>query len=262
MKHLTEEELIGYHGGDAQGREGIAGHLVECGVCRDELARIDAVFKAMDAMAVPDPGEDYGERLWQRIAPRLGEKKPGWWESFLVPQRLVALGGVAALLILAFVAGRLTKHPATPVDQVDATKVRERVLVVAVGDHLGRTEMVLMELENAPAQKGQKPINISETQRRAEDLVEENRLYRQTALKEGDQAMASTLDELERVLLDIANSPEELTPAAFETIRKRIEEQGILFKVRVVKRGLDERKAHPDARPAENQTRGMERKKI
>ncbi|HXH67422.1 MAG TPA: hypothetical protein VNI81_09485 [Candidatus Limnocylindrales bacterium] len=262
MKHITVEELIGYHGGDAQEREDIATHLKECADCRDEMARIEAVFKAMDAMPVPDPGEDYGERLWQRIAPRLGERKPRWWGSFFVPQRLVALGGVAALLILAFVAGRLTKHSVPPVDQVDATKVRERVLVVAVGDHLGRTEMVLMELENAPAQKGQKPINISETQRRAEDLVEENRLYRQTALKEGDQAMASTLDELERVLLDIANSPEELTPAAFETIRKRIEKQGLLFKVRVVKRGLDERKAHPEARPVENQTRGMERKKI
>jgi hypothetical protein len=140
--------------------------------------------------------------------------------------------------------------------------VRERVLVVAVGEHLGRTEMVLMELENTPAQKGQKAIHISETQRRAEDLVEENRLYRQTALKEGDQVMANTLDELERVLLDIANSPEELTPAAFETIRKRIEEQGLLFKVRVVKQGLDERKANPDAKPAEGNSRRTERKKV
>jgi hypothetical protein len=144
----------------------------------------------------------------------------------------------------------------------DAAKVRERVLVVAVGEHLGRTEMVLMELENAPEQKGQKTINISETQRRAEDLVEENRLYRQTALKEGDQAIASTLDELERVLLDIANSPEEVTPAAFETIRKRIEAQGLLFKVRVVKQGLDERKVNPEAKPVENQTKVTERKKI
>jgi hypothetical protein len=262
MKHRTEEELIGYHGGDAREREGIARHLEECAVCRDELARIEAVFKALDAIPVPDPGKDYGERVWQQIAPRLGEKKPRWWESIPVPQRLVALGGVAALLILAFVAGRLTKRSVTPVDQVDATKVRERVLVVAVGEHLGRTEMVLMELENTPAQKGQKPINISATQRRAEDLVEENRLYRQTALKEGDQAIASTLDELERVLLDIANSPEELTPAAFETIRKRIEKQGILFKVRVVKRGLDQRKGNPDARRVENQARGMERKKV
>jgi hypothetical protein len=216
----------------------------------------------MDAMPVPDPGEDYGERVWQRIASKLAEKKTRWWETLFAPQRLVALGGVVALVILAFVAGRWTKLQIPVADQPDAAKVRERVLVVAVGEHLGRTEMVLMELENAPAQKGQKAINISETQRRAEDLVEENRLYRQTALKDGDQAMASTLEELERVLLDIANSPDELTPTAFETIRKRIEEQGLLFKVRVVKQGLDERKANPDAKPAENQGRGTERKKV
>ena len=262
MKHRTEEELIGYREGESKERQAIAAHLKECPECREELARIEAVFGALAAMPVPDPGEDYGERVWQRIAPRLDEKRARWWESLFVPERLAALGGVAALVILAFVAGRWT-NPRIPVaEQADAAKVRERVLVVAVGEHLGRTEMVLMELENAPAQKGQKPINISETQRRAGELVEENRLYRQTALKDGDQAMASTLDELERVLLDIANSPEELTPAAFETIRKRIEAQGLLFKVRVVKQGLDERKANPDARPAEHKTRGTERKKV
>jgi hypothetical protein len=243
MRHRTEEELFGYRGGEAKERAAIAAHLKECTECREELARIEAVFGALDAMPIPDPGEDYGERVWQWIAPRLGEKK-------------------VALVIFAFVAGRMTRRPATVGDQAEAAKVRERVLVVAVGEHLGRTEMVLMELENAPTQQGQKPINISETQRRAGDLVEENRLYRQTALKEGDQAMVSTLDELERVLLDIANSPEELTPAAFETIRNRIEAQGLLFKVRVVKQGLDERKANPDAKPGENKSRGTERNKV
>ena len=262
MKHRTEEELTGYRDGETKERVAIAAHLKECDECREELARIEAVFGALDRMPIPDPGEDYGERVWQRISPRLGRKKGRWWESFFVPQRLLAFGGVVALLILAFVAGRRTRPPLPVGEQADAAKVRERVLVVAVGEHLGRTEMVLMELENAPAKKGQKAINISETQRRAEDLVEENRLYRQTALKEGDQAIASTLDELERVLLDIANSPEELTPAAFEKIRKRIEEQGLLFKVRVVKQGLDERKANPDARPAENQARSTGRKKV
>jgi hypothetical protein len=262
MKHRTEEELIGYRDGEAKERVAIAAHLKECAECREELGRIEAVFVALDTMPIPDPGEDYGERVWQRIAPRLAEKKTRWWEKVFVPQRLVTLGGVLALVILVFVAGRFTRRPVPTGDQADAAKVRERVLVVAVGEHLGRTEMVLMEVENAPAQKGQKTINIAETQRRAEDLVEENRLYRQTALKEGDRAMASTLDELERVLLDLANSPEELTPAAFETIRKRIEAQGLLFKVRVVKQGLDERKANPDTRPAENKSRTTERKKV
>jgi hypothetical protein len=262
MKHRTEEELIAYWVGETNERVAIAAHLNDCAKCREESTRIEAVFAALDAMPIPDPGGDYGERVWRRIAPRLGQKKTRWWEPLFVSQRLAALGGVVALVILAFFAGRITRHTAPAPEQMDAAKVRERVLVVAVGEHLGRTEMVLMELENVPVQKGKRTIDISETQRRAEDLVEENRLYRQAALKEGDQAMASTLDELERVLLDIANSPDELTPAAFETIRKRIEAQGLLFKVRVVKQGLDEREANPDAKPAENKTRITERNKV
>jgi hypothetical protein len=103
-------------------------------------------------------------------------------------------------------------------------------------------------------------VNISAEQKRAEDLVEENRLYRQTALKDGDTAMASTLDELERVLLDIANSPEEVTPAQFEAIQKRIAAKGILLKVRVVKQDLQEReKARPS--PAQTNSETKERNK-
>jgi len=57
-------------------------------------------------------------------------------------------------------------------------------------------------------------VNIATEQRRAEDLLQENRLYRQTALQEGDTGLASVLDELERVLLDVAHSPEQVTPCA------------------------------------------------
>src|SRR5256886_13088769 len=53
-----------------------------------------------------------------------------------------------------------------------------------------------------------------------------------SALQEGDAALASVLDELERVLLDVAHSPEEVTPAQLDKIRQKIEAQGILFKVR------------------------------
>src|SRR5439155_17748131 len=62
--------------------------------------------------------------------------------------------------------------------------------------------MMLVELSNAePLGPAQKRVDISAEQHRAEDLLEENRLYRQTALKEGDANLASVLDDLERVLL-------------------------------------------------------------
>jgi hypothetical protein len=142
-------------------------------------------------------------------------------------------------------------------------QVRERVLVVAVGGHLGRSEMMLMELSNAgPKDSKQKQVNISAEQRRAEDLLEENRLYRQTALQEGDAGIASVLDELERVLLDVAHSPDEVTPAQLEAIQKKIEGRGILFKVRVVNKELRQRQEATKPVPAHNESTKRARDKV
>lgn len=261
MKHVTEEELIAYRDGGAKGREVIAAHLKECPECAREFEQLEAVLSALNTLPVPDPGEDYGQRVWRQIAPKLPEKKVKWWEGLFLPRRMVAFATVAAVVVLAFVAGRVTKRTPVGGGVADVGKVRERVLVVAVGEHLGRSEMVLMELMNARPEPGQKTMTISTTQNRAEDLVDENRLYRQTALRDGDTAMASTLDDLERALLDIAHSPDEMTPAQFEALQKRIESKGILFKVRVVNQDLREREKAVKPSPAQENTGAKERNK-
>ena len=241
MKHITEEALIAYREGERKGREGVAAHLQECSACQQELERIEAVYRALDAMPVPDPGPEYGRRVWTQIASRLPEESPKWWQQWWAPRRVMAFGAMAALLVLAFLLGRSTRRASSGPEVINAGRVRERVLLVAVGDHLGRSEMVLVELANAqPVENRDRLIDFSAEQKRAEDLLEENRLYRQTALKEGNTAMASTLDELERVLVDVANSPDEVTAAQFESIRKRIEARGILLKVRVVRQELNQ----------------------
>jgi hypothetical protein len=252
MKHPKEEQLIAYRDGEVEGRQMIATHLADCPECQAELARIDALLAAINSIPVPEPAEDYGQRVWQQISPRLPEKRAHWWDflfsepktiGFFAPRRWVATGAIAALVLAAFIAGRWSKPvlPVTPV-AVDQTKVRERILVMAVGEHLGRSEMVLVEVANsAPQSAGQKKVNISREQRRAEDLLEENRLYRQTALEQGDSALAGVLDELERVLLDVAHSPQQVTPAQLEGLRQRIETRNILFKVRVVGKELQQR---------------------
>lgn len=263
MKHMTEEELIAYRERVAPERAGISEHLAACEECRSEMERIEAVLAALDTLPVPDPGDDYGRRLWQQIAPRLPEKRERWWQTWFEPKRLAAMGSVAALIIVAFVIGRWTT-PKPPVDTaVNKDQVRERVLVVAVGEHLGRSEMMLVELSNAePKDRAAKKVNIGAEQRRAEDLLDENRLYRQTALEEGDAGLASVLDELERVLLDVAHSPEQVTPAQLESIQKKIEARGILFKVRVVGKELQQRQQATTPAPVQNDARKKERNKV
>jgi hypothetical protein len=263
MNHVPEEQLMAYRDGERNGRAAVAAHLAECPECREELAKIEAVFRALDVMQVPDLGVDYEHRVWQQIEPRLPRKRPWWWEGLFEGRRLVLLGAMAAMILSAYWIGIQVgkKSPLDGGNVAGTEKVRERVLVVAVGEHLGRSEMVLVELANTEPGKGEKRINISAQQKRAEELVDENRLYRQTALEQGDQAMASTLDELERVLLDIANSADEVTPAEFAALQKRIAAKGILFKVRVVNQDLRERGKAPEPTPAQENPGTKERNK-
>jgi hypothetical protein len=262
MKHMTEEELIAYREGESALRPSFAEHLKVCEECRKEMERIDAVLAVLDTLPVPDPGADYGRRVWQQIAPRLAEKRAHWWQIRIGQRRLTTLGAVVVLIVAAFVAGRITKRGAVVDTVANREQVRERILVVAVGEHLGRSEMMLVELSNAqPTDPAQKQVNISSEQRRAEDLLEENRLYRQTALHEGDAGLASVLDELERVLLDVAHSPDQVTPKQLEAIRQKIEAQGILFKVRVVGKELQERQEATRPARAQDDSTKKERNK-
>jgi hypothetical protein len=263
MKHMTEEELIAYREGVAEQPAVVSGHLAVCEECRGELERIEAVLAALDTLPVPEPGADYGRQVWRDIAPRLAEKPGRWWQVWMEPRRLAAAGAVVALIIAAFAVGRITKRGSTGDNVANKEQVRERVLVVAVGGHLGRSEMMLMELSNAgPKDSTQKQVNISAEQRRAEDLLEENRLYRQTAVQEGDAGIASVLDELERVLLDVAHSPEEVTPAQLEAIQNKIAGRGILFKVRVVNKELQQRQEARKHAPAQNEYTRREGNKV
>jgi hypothetical protein len=260
MKHLSEEQLIAYQDGETSGREAFTAHISECAECQVELDRIGRMLTAFQALPVPDPGAGYGRRVWQQMAPRLEEKRKHWWQFFLEPRRLTVGALVAVLVLVAFLAGRVSKQ----VDKGDAAlttaQVRERVLMLAVGEHLGRSEMVLMEIANAgPEGAGVKQVNISSQRRRAEDLLKENRLYRQTALQEGDTGLANVLDELERVLLDVAHSPQTVTPAQIKSIRQRIDDDGLLFKVRVLTKQIQMRENTSKPGPAQSGAVRVER---
>jgi hypothetical protein len=148
------------------------------------------------------------------------------------------------LIVSAFFAGRFWQRRQAPEQAPISAQARERILLLAVGNHLERSQMVLVELENAD---GKGPVDIGPEQRTARDLVEANRLYRQTAARAGDAGMANVLDDLERVLIEVANSPSQISSAQLDSIRHRIEAKGILFKIRVVGTQVEEREKSAQA---------------
>ena len=259
VSHPSDEDLVLFFYGEADAGNAVAVHLESCESCRASLDSLRRTLAVVDRHRVPERGTAYGGEVWARVQERLERPRSPGWLAWFAPRRLLLAGGLAVLLVAAFVAGRFSSQPAqAPSTQVagktpgqnggpanaatPAQTVRDRVLLVAVGDHLERSQMVLVELMNRPVDG---PVDISDTQEWARELVPTNRLIRETADEANEPVVADVLDALERTLVEIANSPSELSKTEFEQVRQRIDGQGLVFKIRVIDSQVREREQKP-----------------
>jgi hypothetical protein len=217
MKHLHEEDLVLYHYGDAEDPTSVEQHLKTCARCRAELADLDAVLADVSALPVPYRGDEYGKQVWAAIAHKLTPRRRA--------RSVVILAAAAGLLAGTFLVGRLS----TQWDAPPATaQIRERILLVALDEHLDRSQMLLLEVVNAPQSTFEPGA--------ARELLHESRLYRQTAFRMGDVATTDVLDQLERLLLDVVHGT-----TSSDVLTARIVEQDVFFKIRVLQTNVRRR---------------------
>ena len=110
--------------------------------------------------------------------------------------------------------------------------LRERVVVVVLSDHLDRTERLLMELKHADA--GSAGM-ISPLQDEAQSLLAANRICRQNAKHDDDPALATALDRLDHLLVQLANQPGGLNSTTISKLQDEMNADGLLFEVRVLR---------------------------
>jgi len=166
-------------------------------------------------LVIPEPDPFFEKRVWAKVASGIeAERSHRWrWLWLLAP----------AALAVAFFAGRVTKEP----DGVTAIVYlpQKQILKSATVEHLERSKAVLMETANVAPQA---------VQERAEELLSTNRLLRRSAQNAGELQIAELLEELERVLLEVAHSSETMNPEEATALRARIRDQGLLFRVRLL----------------------------
>ena len=228
MSHLTEEDLIVHYYGESADPFALESHLDGCLECRAAYGSLKRILNVIDAMPVPERGAGYEEAVWRRL--RGAGLRPALWRKPLRHWPVIA----AALACLAAAVVLIPRPaPQRPMSRntAETAGMQDRILRLAIGDYLDRSEIVLTELKNdsSPA-----PVDIASEQQRAADLLAGCRLYRQTALRAGDQAVAGVLDDLERVLVEIAHSPSRLARAQLEELRQRLRSAGALHRIRAL----------------------------
>jgi len=228
-RELRDEDLILYFYGEAENAGEIAAALAASPVERERYAALERALRAADEWEAPEPLSGYGSRVWRAIEDRIAPPRRaaifGW-----APSRLAWAAMLVAVVGVAYLVGRSAsvKPPAAPATAFSEAS-RQRILEAAVAHHLERAERLLVDIHNGGATLS---ADLAGERRRAEELVEANRLYRQAAAESGLASVRPVLDELEPFLLELAHAP--AASADVGPLRERIDESDLLFKVRVL----------------------------
>ncbi len=236
MKHLTEDEFTELY--YAEGGSAANAHLKACRECSRRYDEFTRSLEQIQLATVPLRGADYGERVWETLRPQLipYEKKPtgwlGWagWRGGASWKTAAMAVGCAMVLAAAVLGGRYWERSTKKVSIAESPQATQRVVLVVLGDHLDRTERLLVQLEHSQSPDSTENAQL---QSEAQELLASNRLYRVTASNTGDAALAGALDRLEGVLAEIANNP-NLTAGDLKRVRNDMNTKGILFEIRIL----------------------------
>ncbi len=246
MTHVSDGRLVLLQYGELPPEDAarVREHLAACEACRAAERRLRDVLAAVELPA-PELADDYETTLWARLAPRLtASRQAAGWPARrrlrLAAATLLAAGAATVIGIarLGHERARPVRAPAGAADtaapladlaEARAQAASEQILLGALDDHLARVEQVLVEIANAGVDDADA---LAVAQAEAADLVDASRLYRLTASRAGDAAIVGALEDIERALVEIARSPTGASRREREAIIRRVDPDGVLFRLR------------------------------
>jgi hypothetical protein len=231
MSHLTDEQLVEHYFAEGANRDVAETHLRICSRCKQAFEEISNTL-AVRAPEPPAREPGYGKRLWHSIETPL-RPYPATKRPYFSWPRLALAGACMLALAAAFFAGSLWRASRNHGSEAaNPAQAKQRVVLFVLDDHLDRSERMLVELSHAGGEDGDSGDLL---QAEAKQLLSDNRLERQALSGGSDPMMAAALDHLERVLLELANSPDKLTSADIERIEREMNTDSLLFQIRVLR---------------------------
>jgi len=223
-----------------------AEHCAQCASCSGDLREIREALEVLAPPAV-SPSEERDEEFWRAFAAGVEERLPaprrrpifagiaagiGTFiqansRPLLAGSGVLALGALAAALLLRPVppAGTITPPVAAATDTAS----------VKLHDYLRKSKVLLIGVENARAEGGD-PVDLSLERRQSRALVREARFLKGQPL---DARSARLVGELEKIMIQLANSDKRHDAGGVEIVRSGIRQNNLLFKIRMTESVLD-----------------------
>ena len=153
MNHLTEEQLIEHYYEESPHSRSIARHLRGCHQCAETYAELRSDLDAIAPIPVPARVANHGEQVWQsirNIVPVYQRKQQRLPLRFSHLKGLGFATACSLAIAVAFFAGRQWENQQRPpqIQTAANNPIRQPIVLVVMGDHLGRSERFLVALRH------------------------------------------------------------------------------------------------------------------
>ena len=246
----TEELLYEYLRNelDAAGRTAVENHINSCHRCRAEMEQMKEIIFMIPASAL-DASKLRSEEYWNNFAVnvehRLHENRPlpkraplsigSMLDHLLFTPRPYITAFGSALAILLIVVGywkwydhkldiqhQLTQRQAAESAQYDSTSEQ-------VYQYVRQTKMLLVGIANMKPVEGTS-YDVSVERQKSRELIHQARYLKDQPL---DERTEKLIDDLQRILIELANLKEDGNAPNIEIIRSGVHQENLLFKIRM-----------------------------
>jgi hypothetical protein len=249
MRHATVRKLLYDYLTDALPAEERFSVERHCGSCARCAAQRDALQRMLnvDSRHEASPADERPEEFWDAFAQRVESSitargkpsRPAWAylideiERTIQIQWRTAAGFAGALTIfaVAFAVWKLAP-PAPPPDRAERITARAEDATLAnarVHQYFRKSKVLFVGLTNMETPEGQQ-VDLTAERQASRELIREARYLRQQPL---DTRSSELVDQLERILIELANMERQADLPNVEMIRSGIHQENLLFKIRM-----------------------------
>jgi Putative zinc-finger len=233
-------------------------HIGACPSCAAEVKALTGTLTTMDKRVRPDPGQEFWDGYWDRLAGRMREEgqaeevRRSWIRTLgrawnLRPRW--ALQAVAAIVLIAagIIIGRtFLTPPRVPVEaarqEVQAPPVQagQDDPVLRARNYINRSKLVLLALVNYDS-KSEDPygLDLPFQKQVSQELVNQAGAIKSDLKDPSQRRLRELVGDLETLLLQIANLEAKNDLEAVEFVKQGVGNRGILLKINLSEMGGD-----------------------
>jgi len=268
MKQWNKDDLILFYYGELdhnQNKE-LRKALAESSTFQQEYANLCDFLDNQTSLEVPPPEVNLNQRIMASVyqqaekqnRPLVREKLTGFklleWLGETYWHKLAGASfAMSFVVITVFVLGRWSTQlePINEVAQASSdvrlktenqgyfnAEESQRILISNVSSHMEISGRLLTMVSNGNGDLSQQ---IDSRRQIIEELVVLNRMYRRILEQSGDQQLATLLQQMESILIELNHTQVNAEDSELQDIKERIEQTDLIYRLKVTNKKLNQK---------------------